>query len=122
MIAVLGLAFKADTDDMRCSPSLDLIPALFEQGAVVRVYDPQAMGNALHLFPQAVYCDDIYSAAKGTDLLVFQTDWQEFLRLDWQKLKATMNSPIVYDLRNFLDGDRVKGMGFRYFSVGRPPK
>ncbi len=122
VIAVLGLAFKADTDDMRCAPSLDLVPALLEQGAAVRVYDPQAMANASLLFPQAEYCDDVYAAAAGADLSVFQTDWQEFLRLDWHKLKTAMNHPAIYDLRNFLDGEKVAGAGFQYFSIGRSPK
>lgn len=119
VIAVLGLAFKAATDDLRCSPSLDLIPALCAGGARVCIYDPQAMGQAPRFFPAAVCCEDAYTAVDGADLAVIHTAWEEFSQLDWRKVKAAMKHPRIYDFRNALHRDEMRALGFEYFSIGR---
>jgi UDPglucose 6-dehydrogenase len=118
-VAVLGLAFKPDTDDIRESPSIDIIGRLVDAGVRVRAHDPVAMGNARRLLPTVRYCDEPYDAARGSDALLLATEWAEYRKLDWQRMHALMRGHTVVDGRNHLDGTRLSGLGFRYLSVGR---
>ena len=119
-IAVLGLAFKPNTDDMREAPSIPLITALIDQGATVRAYDPESMQQARSELPDIHYCDDAYTCAKGADALVIVTEWEQFRALDLKRLKAELRQPIVVDLRNIYRPDEMAAHGFTYDSVGRP--
>jgi UDPglucose 6-dehydrogenase len=121
-IAVLGLAFKPNTDDMREAPSIPLITALIDQGAVVRAYDPESMQQARGELPDIQYCADAYLCAKGADALVIVTEWEQFRALDLKRLKAELKQPIVVDLRNIYRPDEMAAYGFTYDSIGRPPK
>ena len=118
-IGVLGLAFKPDTDDMRYAPSLDVIEALQAEGATVRAFDPQAMGEAKRLLPRVTLCRDPYEAARGADCLVILTEWNEFKELDFVRLKQRLRQPLLIDGRNLYDPKRMKTLGFRYIGVGR---
>ncbi|MDQ8727277.1 UDP-glucose/GDP-mannose dehydrogenase family protein [Bradyrhizobium sp. LHD-71] len=119
-IAVLGLAFKPNTDDMREAPSIPLITALLDQGATVRAYDPESMHQARGELPNIQYCDDAYACAKAADALVIVTEWEQFRALDLKRLKAEMARPVVVDLRNVYRPDEMAELGFTYDSVGRP--
>src|SRR5687767_5131615 len=121
-IAVLGLAFKPNTDDMREAPSIPLITALIDQGATVRAYDPESMQQARGELPDIQYCSDAYACAKGADALVIVTEWEQFRALDLKRLKAELKQPIVVDLRNIYRPDEMAEYGFTYDSVGRPQK
>ena len=121
-IAVLGLAFKPNTDDMREAPSIPLITALIDQGATVRAYDPESMDQARGELPDIQYCADAYACAKGADALVIVTEWEQFRALDLRRLKAELAQPVVVDLRNIYRPDEMAALGFTYDSVGRPPK
>lgn len=119
-IAVLGLAFKPNTDDIREASSLKLIDGLIEKGAMVRAYDPAAMDNAKVEYKKRItFCDNAYEAAEGADALVIMTEWNEFRVLDLDKVKDLMKEPIVFDCRNIYKPGRMKDMGFRYRSFGR---
>ncbi len=118
-IAVLGLAFKPNTDDMRYAPSLDVIRSLQEEGATVRAFDPQAMREAARLLPDAILCRDPYEAAKGADCLVVLTEWNEFKELDLARMKTLLRQPLLVDGRNLYDPERLRRLGFRYLGVGR---
>ena len=118
-IAVLGLAFKADTDDMRDSPAIPLVQALQDFGAHVRAYDPQAMANAGRIFSDVQFCGDAYDAAAGADAVVTVTEWSEFKDLNLQKLRKVMRSPLLIDFRNLYSLEDVKKDGFEYWSIGR---
>jgi len=120
-VAVLGLAFKPGTDDMRDAPALALVPRLVEAGAAVRAFDPAAMANARTLLPAAVeYAGDALDAARGADAVVLLTEWNEFRALAPERLRAAMRGDAVVDLRNAWDPAAMRGAGFRYTSVGRP--
>ena len=119
-VAVLGLAFKGDTDDMRESPAIPVIEGLVERGARVRAYDPAAMSAAKPLLPAITYCEDAYEAADGADGVVIATEWNQFRALDFTELKARLAAPLMVDLRNLYQPDRVAAEGFTYHSVGRP--
>jgi len=121
-VAVLGLAFKPNTDDMREAPSIPLITALIDQGATVRAYDPESMQQARGELPDIQYCSDAYACAKGADALVIVTEWEQFRALDLKRLKAELKQPIVVDLRNIYRPDEMAAYGFTYDSVGRPQK
>ncbi|MFZ5732608.1 MAG: UDP-glucose dehydrogenase family protein [Pseudomonadota bacterium] len=121
-IAVLGLTFKPNTDDMREAPSIPLITALRDQGAVVRAYDPVGMEQARHELPEIDYAADPYSCAKGADALVIVTEWEQFRALDLERLKSQMRQPVVVDLRNIYRPEEMAELGFTYESVGRPGK
>jgi UDPglucose 6-dehydrogenase len=121
LAAVLGLTFKPNTDDMREAPSLVLVPALQQAGAVVRVHDPQGMAQAKPLLPDVRFCDNPYEAADDADVLVIVTEWDAYRALDLDRIRQTMNSPVIVDLRNIYRPEEMKAKGFRYFSVGRPP-
>ena len=119
-VAVLGLSFKPETDDMRDSPSLPLVRALIGEGAVVRAFDPEAMDNARSMLPDSVvYCDDAYDAATGADCLVIATEWNQFRSLNFDRLKEIMEAPVMVDLRNVCNPERMRAAGFIYDSVGR---
>jgi UDPglucose 6-dehydrogenase len=122
-IALLGLAFKPDTDDIREAPSIRAIRELSREGARLCLYDPQAMDNMKQLFPEdparMVYCSTPEQASEGANALLILTEWEEFARLDLKKLKKAMANPIIVDGRNVLDRDAVIKLGFEYYSVGR---
>ena len=119
VIAVLGLAFKANTDDARSSPAVDLVLALQKEGAHIRAYDPQAMEKARPLLPSATLCPDPYDAVRGADAMIIATEWDEFKKLDYGKIKTLMGHPTLFDGRNLLDPMTMKTLGFTYLSVGR---
>jgi UDPglucose 6-dehydrogenase len=116
-IALLGVAFKANTDDVREATSLVLAGRLQSEGAHVRVYDPVA--DARGLLGGARVCDSATDALDGADAVVLVTEWPEFRELDWAGAKASMRKPLVVDGRNFLDGDLLEKAGFTYEGVGR---
>lgn len=120
-IAVLGLTFKANTDDMRDSPSLAIIPELLKQGAALRLYDPEGMEEAKKIFTDGnvTWNDDEYNAAKGADALVVLTEWPQFAELDLGKINATMQQKVIIDLRSIIPETRAKAEGFRYITVGK---
>ena len=120
-IAVLGLTFKPETDDMRDSPSLPIVSRLIGDGARVQAYDPQGMGQARPMLPDAVtYCETALAAAEGADALVVVTEWNEFRALDPARLAEIMRGRAVIDLRNIFDPDRLRAAGFTYHGIGRP--
>ncbi|MBV8827387.1 MAG: UDP-glucose/GDP-mannose dehydrogenase family protein [Bradyrhizobiaceae bacterium] len=119
-IAVLGLTFKPNTDDMREAPSIALITALHDMGARVRAYDPAGMENARGLLGDVTYCQDAYACAAGAEALVIVTEWEQFRALDLPRLKATMARPVVVDLRNIYRRDEMVRHGFTYVAVGQP--
>ena len=118
-IAVLGLAFKPETDDMREAPAIGIIRHLTESGATVRAYDPVAKEEAEKLLPEISYADDEYDAVEGADALVFVTEWNQFRALDMTRVRDLMKSPKVADLRNIYDPEDMREMGFEYVGVGR---
>ncbi len=119
-IGVLGLSFKPDTDDMRESPSIDIVNGLIEKGAEVQAYDPIAMQAARdHLDKRVKFCTDAYETAAGCDALLLITSWNEFKALDMEQIKASMRRPILLDGRNLYDPEEVRAMGFTYAGVGR---
>jgi len=118
-IAVLGLAFKPETDDMREAPAIDIVQALVERGATVRAYDPVAMTEAAKVLPQVTYAADEYEAVSGADALVFVTEWNQFRALDMARVRDLMRSPRIADLRNIYDPADMRELGFEYVGVGR---
>ena len=121
-IAVLGLTFKPNTDDMREAPSIPLITALQDMGASVRAYDPVGMEQAKGFIGNVTFCDDAYACAQGASALVIVTEWEQFRALDFARLKAAMVNPLLVDLRNIYRADEVARHGFAYESVGRAKK
>ena len=119
-VAVLGLTFKPNTDDMREAPSIALVTALQDLGAEVRAYDPAGMEQAKPLMPDITYCDSPYSAAEGAHALVLVTEWEQFRALDFGRLKTIMASPVFIDLKNVYQAADIAELGFVYESVGRP--
>lgn len=119
-VAVLGLAFKANTDDMRDAKSLDVIQALLAGGATVTAYDPIAMENTKRIFPQITYAKNAFDAADKADAVVVVTEWNEFKQINLEKLKQTMKGDHVFDGRNLYDPAKMKRLGFKYVCVGRP--
>lgn len=118
-VAVLGLTFKPNTDDMRDSPSLDIIPALQAQGARVRAFDPEGMHEAGKLLTDVEFRDGPYEALEGADAVVILTEWDQFRALDLKRLKRIMASPVVVDLRNVYRPAEMRAQGFTYASIGR---
>lgn len=118
-IGILGVAFKPNTDDMRDAPSLSIVPALQDAGAVVRAYDPEAMHEAERLLPGVTWCDDPYAVAEGASAVALLTEWNEFRALDFERLGAAMTDRVFVDLRNVYRPDVVRALGFAYSSVGR---
>jgi UDPglucose 6-dehydrogenase len=118
-IAVLGLTFKPDTDDMREAPSIPLVTGLLDMGAKVRAHDPVGMEQARRELPDIEYCDDAYACAHGADALVIVTEWVQFRALDLERLKREMAQPVIVDLRNIYRPEDMAALGFTYESVGR---
>jgi len=118
-IGVLGLSFKPNTNDVRESSSIAIIQGLLARGAKVRTFDPAAMEEAKKVLPELEYKEDSYDVAKGCDALVLATEWNQFRRLNLQRIKGLMKSPIFIDLRNVYDPDQMKQLGFHYCGVGR---
>jgi UDPglucose 6-dehydrogenase len=118
-IAVLGLSFKPNTDDMREAPSLKIISSLQREGAKIRAYDPKAMEVARKIFKKIEYGKDPYDVAKGSDALLIITEWNQFRNLDLKRLQKMMKSPVFLDFRNIYEPAKMREMGFKYFAVGR---
>jgi len=119
-IAVLGLTFKPETDDMRDAPSIPVVGRLVEDGAAVRAFDPEGMEQARPLLPPSVaYCRDALDAATGADLLIVITEWNEFRAIDPARLREAMRGNLVIDLRNLYEPAAMRAAGFRYQSIGR---
>jgi UDPglucose 6-dehydrogenase len=118
-VAVLGLAFKPETDDMRDAPSVDIINALTERGAIVSAYDPVATEEAKKVLPGIEYAEDEYAAATGADVLVFVTEWNQFRALDMDRIRDLMKVPRIADLRNIYEPADMRDLGFEYVGVGR---
>jgi UDPglucose 6-dehydrogenase len=118
-IAVWGLAFKPDTDDMRYAPSLEIIEFLKSRGAIITAFDPQAMGKAREALPPIRYAKNAYDACKGADCLLIVTEWSEFRDADLKRVKKLMKQPTVVDGRNLYDPATMKSLGFTYRSIGR---
>jgi len=118
-IAVLGLAFKPNTDDMRDAPSLDIIPALQASGATVSAFDPEAMEEAEHMLPGVTFTHDSYSCIEGADAVVIITEWDVFRALDMDRVKSLLKSPTFIDLRNIYAPADMANAGFEYTSIGR---
>jgi UDPglucose 6-dehydrogenase len=121
-IGVLGLSFKPNTNDLREAPALTIIEGLLKAGCAVRAYDPAALEEGSKLLPKMTPCGDPYDAAKGSDALVILTEWNQFRNLEFDRLKTLLRQPILIDLRNVYEPERVVGMGFRCISVGRPER
>jgi UDPglucose 6-dehydrogenase len=119
-VGVLGLTFKANTDDMRDAPSLDIVPALQAAGARITAFDPEGMTEAGRMIPGIAFARTAYEAATGADVLVVITEWHEFRGLDPRRLKEMMRMPRIVDLRNIFNPDEMRGLGFAYEGVGRP--
>jgi len=118
-IAVLGLAFKPNTDDMRDAPSIDIIELLRKDGAKVKTYDPQAEENARRIIKDVIFSKDPYDAAKGADLVIILTEWNEFKEMNLKKLKEVLKTPRIIDARNVFEPEKLKRLGFEYIGVGR---
>jgi UDPglucose 6-dehydrogenase len=118
-IAIWGLAFKPNTDDVRFAPSITLVKLLLGEGAEIRAYDPEAMEKAKSALPNITYCSNPYEAAEGADAIVIVTEWDEFRHIDWNRLFATVEQPLVVDGRNAFAPEEISRKGFRYVSIGR---
>jgi len=118
-VAVLGLAFKPETNDMRDAPSVDIIRGLGKRGATVIAYDPIATNEAREILPHIEFAADEYEAVTGADVLVFLTEWNQFRALDMERIRNSMKAPRIADLRNIYDPNDIREMGFEYVGVGR---
>ncbi len=119
-IAIWGLAFKPNTDDIREAPALTIVARLVNKGATVKVFDPKAMPNFKQAFGDAIqYCKNEYDALQGADALAIITEWNVFRKADFDKMKALMNTPVIFDGRNIYDVPTVSALGFYYYSIGR---
>src|ERR1700722_2277466 len=117
-IALWGLAFKPNTDDVRFAPSIALVKALQTEGAVIRAYDPEAIEKAKAVLPDVTYCADAYEAAEGADAIVLLTEWEEFRKIDWNRLAPLVERPLNIDGRNALNRQEVASHGFHYIGIG----
>jgi UDPglucose 6-dehydrogenase len=118
-IGILGLTFKPNTDDMRDAPSLFIIQALQDKGALIQAYDPEGMEEAEKILSNVTYCDSAYGAAHDADVLVIITEWDVFRALDLPRIKDVMAKPVLVDLRNIYRKSEVEKQGFFYASIGR---
>ena len=119
-IAILGLAFKPDTDDMRDAPAIHVVTKLLNGGANVIAFDPQSAENAKRVLPDGViYAKNILSAVKNADIVVVLTEWREFSQVSLAKIKELVNQPNIVDMRNVYDPAEAKKLGFNYVGVGR---
>src|SRR5262252_9714573 len=119
-LAVLGLTFNSNTDDMRDAPSLEILPRLIAAGAGIRVFDPEGMDEAKKLMPELVYCRDAYQTMEGADALILLTEWNEFRGLDLDRVRDLLARPLVIDLRNIYQPHEMAAAGLCYHSIGRP--
>jgi UDPglucose 6-dehydrogenase len=119
-IAVWGLAFKPNTDDVRFAPAIEVLRTLVREGAEVSAYDPQATEKAKAVFPDARYCATPYEAAQNAEAILIVTEWEEFRQIDWHRLRTVVDRPLILDGRNTLDATELTGHGFHYISIGRP--
>jgi len=120
-LAVWGLAFKPNTDDVRFAPSIALVKALLDEGAIINAYDPQATDKAKAILPNITYCADPYQAAQGADAVLIVTEWDEFRTIDWARLRTVVDRPLILDGRNMFESAEVTAQGFQYVSIGRLP-
>jgi UDPglucose 6-dehydrogenase len=118
-VAVLGLAFKANTDDIRFSQALEVVKALLEEGAHVHATDPEALSKAKMLLPAVTYYEDPYDALREADAALVCTEWQAYRSLDWQRAGTLMARRLVIDGRNLYSPARMRELGFEYYSFGR---
>ena len=118
-VALLGLTFKPNTDDMRDAPSLDVAPALIAMGATVQAFDPEGMQEASKLLDGVVFKDGPYEAVEGADVVVILTEWDQFPALDLDRVKLLVRQPVMVDLRNVYRPEDLRARGFRYSSIGR---
>ncbi len=118
-IAVLGLAFKQNTDDIRMSPAIELCQRLQKEGATLRVHDPKAIEKARAVLHDVTFVEDMNEAAEGCDALVIATEWSEFKKLDLQRVRKALSHPILFDGRNLFDPAEMEALGFIYKSIGR---
>ncbi|MFQ5646577.1 MAG: UDP-glucose dehydrogenase family protein [bacterium] len=118
-VGILGLAFKPDTDDMREAKSSEIIEFLQEEGARIKAFDPVAMEVSRRIHPDIEYCRNAYEVATGTDVLIIVTEWREFKQLDLERIKNSMNTPLIFDGRNIYDPQKCQKLGFEYHSIGR---
>jgi UDPglucose 6-dehydrogenase len=118
-IAVWGLAFKPNTDDVRFAPSLSLVKTLMDEGALVHAYDPEAMEKSKAVIPNITYCADAYQTASGADAILILTEWDEFRQMDWNRVLSAVEQPLVIDGRNIFSPEEITQHGFRYVSIGR---
>ncbi|MGA8983360.1 MAG: UDP binding domain-containing protein, partial [Candidatus Acidiferrales bacterium] len=109
-----------NTDDIRFAPAIDLIQALLAEGASIRAYDPEAMEKAQSILPQVQFGKTAYDAAEGTEALLIATEWEQFRKLDWERIRDSMTRPLIVDGRNLLTSAEMKSHGFEYYSMGRP--
>jgi len=121
-LAVLGLTFKPNTDDMRDAPSLEILPRLAAAGCTIRAFDPEGVAEAKKLLPDLLYCRDAYETMEGADALVLLTEWNEFRALDLVRVGRLLAEPLVIDLRNIYQPAEMATARLRYISVGRPPQ
>jgi UDPglucose 6-dehydrogenase len=119
-VAILGLTFKPNTDDMREAPSLEIVPVLQAAGATLRAFDPGGMEEAQKRLSGLTWCEDAYDALNGADALVLVTEWNEFRALDLERVARVMRGNVVVDLRNVYEPERMREAGFDYTSIGRP--
>lgn len=120
-VAVWGLAFKPNTDDIRFAPSINIIKRLLKEGVSVRTYDPEAMENTKKILPEIAVCRSIYEAAECADAILVLTEWEEFRSADWGRLRALVNRPLIFDGRNALPAETIVTAGFQYFAIGSSP-
>jgi len=118
-VAMAGMAFKPNTDDMREAPSLDIVRGLQAAGARVRAYDPAAMDSARAMLPGLEAAADIYSLCDGADCLVFMTEWNQFRKLELRQIRERLKRPVIVDLRNIYEPAPMRAAGFEYHGVGR---
>jgi UDPglucose 6-dehydrogenase len=119
-VALLGLTFKPNTDDMRDAPSIAIAQALQDAGVAVTAYDPEGMAAAAALLPGVTMAENAYAAITGADAVAIVTEWDAFRALDMGRVKSLMRAPVLVDLRNIYDPAELRGQGFTYVSVGRP--
>ena len=120
-VALLGLSFKPNTDDIRDSPALDIAESLLKDGCTVRAYDPEALEESCVVLPGLTPCRDTYHAVEGADALILVTEWNQFRNLDFEKIKTLVRAPVFIDLRNVYEPQRMAQLGYYYVSVGRKP-
>ena len=118
-VAILGLSFKPNTDDIREAPAISIIQSLSNAGANIRAYDPVAMENTKAILPDITYCNDAYDACEGADAVVIVTEWNQFRNLETERVTKLLKQPYFFDLRNIYDPQKMQTLGFKYYSVGR---